>query len=354
MKKNISTKKHPIGKFLIWAGIAAGLYAAIAYFNLDDYMMYGIGLIIGWVSSLIGTPSNGLTFLQQPLALLQIVAPGLMIGFLLTIARQRNSFRIAFLGTMIAYFIVKVTDAYQFYPWNAAVTIPFLAMLVGYSIVYLVVRWIRNAIVVWLLVIALAAVNILVVPSLTRSISQPITKAKQAAKLSEAAQALKFTAYYPDYTPAGLQTTPAKLEGYNYSAFQHTHVSYSTGKLEFMVSEKLKDQDQVFNKTDNCDIGAIWFAMRSKNEINPAEIANSRDNLSICRLLGKTDSGHDVYIKASKSQFVFYYMEINGTIIVANHDTAPQSRYSTDFEKEVLKMFNSMKPLGPSGLTAGY
>ncbi|MNI75485.1 hypothetical protein D3C73_1316400 [compost metagenome] len=121
-----------------------------------------------------------------------------------------------------------------------------------------------------------------------------------------------------------------------------------------MVREKLKNQDEIFNKTDNCDISTIWLAMGSKNEINPAEIANSRDNLSICRLLGKTDDGHDVYIKASKSQFVFYYMEINGTIIVANHDTAPQSRYSTDFEKEVLKMFNSMKPLGPSGLTAGY
>lgn len=352
--KNTLTIKHPIGKFLIWAGIATGLYAAITYFHLDDYMMYGTGMIIGWAVSPLGASSDGLSFLRQPLTLIPLLAPGLVIGFLLTIAKQQHPFKVAFLGTMIAYFIIKVINAYQFYPWNAAVTIPLLAMLVGYSVAYLVVRWIRNAILVWLLVIALAAVNILAVPSLTRSISQPIAKAKQAAKLSEAAQALKFTAYYPHYTPAGLQMMPAKLEGYNYSAFQHTHVSYGAGRLEFMVSEKLKNQDQVFNKTDNCDISAIWFAMRSKNEINPTKIADSRDNLSVCRLLGKTDSGHDVYIKASKSQFVFYYMEVNGTIIVANHDTAPKSRYSEDFEQEVFKIFNSMKALDPSKLTAGY
>jgi hypothetical protein len=121
-----------------------------------------------------------------------------------------------------------------------------------------------------------------------------------------------------------------------------------------MISEKLKNQEPVFNKTDNCDISAIRFEMRSNSEVRQAIIDRSRDNLSICQMLGKTDSGHEVYIEANKSQFEFYYMEVDGTIIVMQHDKLLKPRYADDFEKEVLKIFNSMEKLDTSKLTAGY
>jgi hypothetical protein len=121
-----------------------------------------------------------------------------------------------------------------------------------------------------------------------------------------------------------------------------------------MISEKLKNQDSVFNKTDNCDISAIWFEMRTKDAISDTRAASSRDNLVGCRLLGKTDDGREIYIKANKSQFEFYYMEIDNTIVVMQHDKSSRPRYTEDFKNEVLKLYNGMKRMEGADLKPGY
>ena len=353
--KRLPKLQNTTPKIIVSAVIIAGIYVAIEYFHLDDYMMYGLWMAASWIpATIMSTPARGASLLMQPLQVIALLAPGIITGFTLAIFKQRAAFRVAFISTMIAYFISKVAAAFLLSAWISGLVVPFIAMLVGYAVAYLLVRRITRPVFSWLIIIALVLVNLLAIPIITRAISKPITDARQANELSLAVKDMKFTAYYPSYIPKGLGATQAKFEGYHNSKYQHPHVSYTVGKLEFMVSEKLKNQEPVFNKTDNCDVSAIWSAMRTKAEISQAEADKSRDNLAICRVLGKTDNGHEVYVKANKSQFKFYYMEVDGTIIAMEHDTAPKPRYADDFEKEVLKIFNSMEKLDTSKLVGGY
>lgn len=342
-------------KLIVSAVIIASIYTAIEYFHIDDYMMYGLWMVASWIpAAIMNTPPRGASLLMQPLQVVALLAPGIIIGFILAIFKKQAAFRVAFISTMIAYFISKVATAFLLSAWISGLVIPFVAMFVGYIIAHLSVRRITKPVFSWLIIIALVLLNLLAIPLITRAISKPITDARQANELSLAIKDMKFTAYYPGYIPQSLEATKAKFEGYHNPKYQHPHISYTVGKLEFMVSEKLKSQDPIFNKTDNCDISAIWSAMRTKAEISQAEADKSRDNLVICRVLGKTDDGHEVYVKANKSQFKFYYMEVDGTIIAMEHDTARKPRYADDFEKEVLKVFNSMEKLDTSKLVAGY
>lgn len=353
MKKTTKIQKPTI-KIIIGAIIAASIYGAIEYFHIGDYMMYGVWMALSWIPAAAGAPATGTNLLMQPLQVVALLAPAIIIGFILAVSKQQAPFRIAFMSAMVAYFISKIIDAYFFITWIDEFVAPLIAMFIGYILAYLLVRKITKPIFIWIIVIALVLLNLFAIPFITRAISKPITDDRQASELSSAIKEMKFTPYYPAYIPEGLEATKAKLEGYHNSTWQHQHVSYNVGKLEFMISEKLKNQEPIFNKTDNCDISAIWFAMDNKAEISQAEADKSRDNLAVCRVLGKTDDGHEVYIKANRSQFESYYMEIDGTIIVMHHDKLLRPRYAADFEKEVLKIFNSMKKLDTSELAAGY
>ena len=353
MKKTTKIQKTTV-KIIISAIVAASIYSAIQYFHIGDYMMYGVWMAASWAPTTSGSPVHGTSLLLQPLQVVALLAPAIIIGFIFAIFKQQTPFRTAFISTMVAYFISKIVDAFFFTTWVDELIAPFLAMFVGYILAYLLVRKITKPVLTWAIILSLVLLNLFAIPHITKSISKPITDARQANELSSAVKDMKFTTYYPSYIPEGLETTKAKLEGYHSSAWQHQHVSYSVGKLEFMISEKLKNQEPVFNKTDNCDISAVWSTMRSKSEISQAKIDQSRDNLTICRMLGKTDDGYEVYIKANKSQFESYYMEIGDTIIVMQHDKLTRPRYANDFEKEVLKIFNSMDKLDTSKLTAGY
>lgn len=353
MKKTTKVQKTTV-KIIISAIIAASIYTAIEYFHIGDYMMYGVWMAASWIPTTLDSPVHGSSPLLQPLQVVALLAPAIIIGFILAIFKQQTPFRTALISTMVAYFISKVVDAFFFTTWIDELIAPFLAMFVGYTLAYLLVRKITKPVLTWAIILSLVLLNLFAIPHITRSISKPITDARQANELSSAIKDTKFTTYYPSYIPEGLEATKAKLEGYHNSSYQHQRVSYNVGKLEFMISEKLKNQEQVFNKADNCDISSIWFEMRSKSEISQAKINQSRDNLTICRVLGKTDDGYEVYVKANKSQFEFYYMEIDGTIVVMQHDKLTKPRYANDFENEVLKIFNSLDKLDTSKLTAGY
>lgn len=331
------------------------IYIAIHYLRLEEYATYGILIGISWLASSFSDSSNqlslSLTYLGQ---LISVLAPGVIIGFLLTILKQQHAFRLGFATTLIAYFIVKIAEILLSMSFVNEFVIQSLAILLACTIALLLVKRVMKPSIIWPIIIGVALINVFAIPHITNAISKPIVENKQANELSEATAKMKFTAYYPNYIPDSLNVSEVKLEGYHNPQYQHQRVSYEVGKLEFVISEKLKNQEQVFNKTDNCDISAIWFEMRSKSEISQTMVNRSRDNLAICRMLGKTNDGHEVYIEANKSQFEFYYEEIDGTIIVMQHDTSPRPRYADDFEKEVLKVFNSMKALNSSRLTAGY
>jgi len=344
-------------KQVVTIGIIVAISLAIAYLNLAQYIAMFIWMVYTWLMSnifaSIASPllASGLILLQKAIVLL---IPGLILGFILKLFKIKDAFKLGFIVSLIAACIAPILAIFM----HGSVIIQFFSLFISQIIAAVVgvlcAPRITKTVYVGMIIVGLVLFNLLALSYVTNFIGRPLAQAKRANELTQATSTLKFAPYYPAYIPEGLEAKQAKLEGYHNGTYQHKRVSYQIGTVEFMVSEKLKNQDPVFNKTDNCDIGQIWFTMRTKDQISQAEVDKSRDNLKICQVLGKTDTGYEVYIHAGKSQFEFYYMEIDGTIIVAERDKLLSPRYADDFQNEMMKVYNGMNKLDSTKLEAGY
>jgi hypothetical protein len=253
-----------------------------------------------------------------------------------------------------AYLLAKIVSTLLHVSTRYDLMIMVLTATIAAAGALWLVRHIKKLLYIWLLIAGLIIFSTVGLPYITNAIAKPIAAAKRQDDLKAAVGTLQFTAYYPSYAPTGLTKEPATLVGYHGTLSSHKRIEYQVGKVEFFVSEKLKNQDQIFNKTTNCDVSSIWFEGKFRSEILQSTIDRSLDNLSICQILGKTDDGNDVYIEANKSQFEFYYMEIGNSIIVSEYDKVNGPKYADNFRGEILKIYNSMKQLDISQIKAGY
>jgi len=352
--KDKANKKQNVKPLFLSTILVAGAYVVIQYFAIGSFFSAGVWMIVGSVLTVFGEVSTVSIPFAYATPLLVLIAPALIIGFFLAIFKQSYAFRIAFLSSMMAYFIASLFTFLAFYVPTIKLVIYFVTMAIAYVLSLLIIKKISRPLIVWAMIIGFAAVNVIVVPMITNATVRPIAEKRQMDELSSALDDLRFIVYYPTYIPDGLTATDAKLEGYHNTSYQHKHVSYEIGKVEVMISEKLKNQESVFNKKDNCDISAIWLEMRTKDEITQNRAQKSRDNLAPCHKIGTTDDGQEVYRESNNGQFEFYYAEIDETIIVMQHDKLPKPRYADDFEKEIMKVVNSMESLDYSRIKSGY
>lgn len=343
-----SKETNIMKKTFIFAALVSAIYVAIQLLNVNSFLSAGVWLLLGPFMSTADTGTVLSIILSFAFQVLTLITPALIIGLFLAITKQPNPFRVALLSVLLTYLVSLILGFVLFYLPLLRFVIYFVGMFVAYFAAKAIVDRIRRPLPVWALISGLTVVSIVAAPIISNTIYRPVADKKHADMFATSLENLKFTAYYPTYIPNGLSATDAKFEGYQNLAFQHQHINYTIGKLEVRISEKLINQDGVFNKGDNCDISAVWFEMRSENEISPAKAESSRDNLAPCRILGKTKDGHEVYIEANKSQSEYYYMEVDGTIIVMQHDKLPRPRYASDFENEIMKIFNSMEELDSS------
>ena len=353
--KNKSKQQNTIKKLLISAAVVAVIYTLIHYLYLPNHMMYGIWIAIG---SLLYTvtpePSLSISFAYAS-QFSMLLAPTLILGFVLAVFRQSSPFKVAFISTMITHPVLAIAGIFLSSVWIERFIVPLFAMFAAYILTILLLKRVNKSIFIWAIAVSLFAMNLTITPMVANRLSRSMAEDQQTKDLELAVKNIKFTAYYPSYVPEGLAASDAKLEGYRDRRYQHQHVSYQIGKLEIMMSEKLKNQDAVFNKTDNCDISSIMFEMKTKDEIPRARVERSRDNLSVCRVLGATQQGYNVYVEAnSRSQFEFYYMEIDNTVVVMQHNKLLKPRYPEGFENEILKIYNSMNPIENSSLKPQY
>jgi len=352
-------KSHPlVTRIVIIAAVVGIVYLLIEHYSIGQYFVLGLQMFTG----ILHLPSmSDSSLLNQILIyffhVVSLLAPGIIIGFLLLIAKQKRPFQLAFISTLFAYILLTIgTDLVFAFGSVAAYVgiLTFVSMFIAYIVTRLLLSRVNNGFIILAIVAALVLISLLALPRLNSLIVRPIAQNNTAKELSAAVSKLEFTPYYPSYSPSGLALTPPKLTGYHSVLDDNVNVEYSAGRLEFKLAKALVNQDKVFNGATNCDISTIWFAMGSKSIIPQAKIDQSLDNLSICRVLGKTDSGYDVYAKTNKSQFAFYYMRVGDTIIVMDYDNLPKPGYGADIESEIFKIYNSMKRLDTSRITAGY
>ncbi|OJU88026.1 hypothetical protein BGO17_03565 [Candidatus Saccharibacteria bacterium 49-20] len=353
--KSQKTKSKISKSTLITAGIIVGTYLVGTYLGFTQHIVMFLwmavsGLTAGFASSGANAASAVVSVAMQVLA---ILIPGVIVGFVLAVCKRQYAFRVGFMATLIAAFITPIVSIYTLSDVMRFVVQ--FAVIVGAAFAALgIVKYVKKPLLGVLIVGGLVALNVFALQPALHALSRPISEAKQASELERAVSDIVFTPYHPTYIPSGLEATPAKLEGYHSTAYDHKRVTYKVGKVEFMVSEKLKNQDSLFNKTNNCDVSSIWFEMRTKDEVSQSRVERSLNNLSVCQVLGTTEGGVPIYIEAGKSQFEFYYMELDGTIIVAQHDTLPKPRYGEDFKNEMLKVYNGMRKVSVDELQVGY
>ncbi len=342
--------KHPNLKKQIGIGALIGLlYVAIQHFTFTQYVAFGFMRFISLFIHAQDSADALYVALNYVTEFIYIIITPLILGILLLILRQKYAFRTAFLTTAIAYLLYTLVSLLQLHLQILSLVFMFIAVIIAYLSTLFITRRINKTIIIWVIIVVLGLIDIFALPYITSPIVRAVSQNNAKNALNTAVQSMDFKGYYPTYVPSGLVAIHPELKGYGQaSSYENEHIEFKIGKLEFLESKKLGNQDPVLNFTDNCDIGTVFFTTQFKSTISQADVDQSRDNLSICKTIGTTDAGYPVYVKANKSQFIFYFMAVGNTNVVMMHDTENGPRYPANFETEVFKIFNSMKEISPS------
>lgn len=290
-------------------------------------------------------------------ASLAFVIPTLLtagiIGFILQSFRISKPFQIAITGVALSTIAYSALRVYIDNQAASRMTLAVCSILIFIG-VYFAFQKITKLSLAWIISIVLLLMSAYYQPQIAHKVDNEKFTNETNSQFKSAVGTLNFTPYYPDYIPDGLTASKPELFGYRHTGYDNIYVGYTIGTLEIQESAPLTNQDQVMNYTTNCDASAIWFAMTSGPTVRDFELNRSLDNLSRCKVLGKTAEGWSVYGEESANeQYRFYFLDANGTNIVMQYEPKRKPTYSESFEQDIIKIFNSMKPYNKSLLTKG-
>jgi hypothetical protein len=338
---------------IIVVGVAAIAYLVMHFTAFISYMLLGVYLTIPVFGFLSAVPFIGTVGLfASPL-----LAAG-TAGVILQSWRIQKPYQTAIAAVALSQTASEVITVYLGRQgWTRAVVgVSTILIFLG---TYYAFQKIKPAKLAWTISLVLIVLSVFYQPPIVQQANHTqVTDTQYANQTNDqfaaAVKDLDFQPYYPDYIPPGLTATKPGLFGYRHTGYDNIYVGYRVGKVEIRQSAKLTNQDKVMNFTTNCDVSIVWFAMAAGQSVSDFNLKQSLDNLTKCKVIGKTDAGQNIYKKgADDLQYAFYFMNAGGTNVVIQYDQEVKPRYDATFEQQIIKLLNSMKPLDKSKLIKG-
>lgn len=175
---------------------------------------------------------------------------------------------------------------------------------------------------------------------------------KETATQADNLRRINFQPYLPGYLPTGFTIRDPKLS--SVSSYQPSLQAHLDGpgrrqSIAFAVGKMLDSYAAAIKPPTNCDVNHIFFAIELGDGIGTNYHYPSV--YPPCPTPVVTPGGYTLYsTPATRSQNHSFYLVRSDTIIALSFDSVNGMAYNPSFLPELIKMVDSLKPVGKTEL----